>query len=1240
MSAVTHPHAFDSQAGRASGGLARRRIAEVALLLMLFAGWAGPALVAQDPNGAGAEAAPGSQALQDADVSAELIDRRIDEIEGDESLDADLKARLLDEYRAAAAELNRVTAAGTRAAEARTRTAEAPGAQAALDAALQQPPPDGPPDVPAGASLEELEALQDAAEEAERAAGALVGELTERPATRTARRSTLAEEKAAATKRLEAITAEREAAPAPEESATWIEARATRLAAEERALRAMLDAGQAEVEALDATNHLVALQLDAAERELALAQGRLTFWGELVSNRRTAAAQEADRLKQRELDAIRARHPALEAVAAENAALSAMRLGPEGLTEATNQSVAYAQKTRQLLADVRNRAGIVLRRTQRSGLTETMGQLLRKHGEKLPSISTLKREQRRQLRALATSQSRLVELETRREELGAPDVQLAEIMAGAEANGPIDNSEALQQVAQQLLTQRRDEVQQLKDDYEAFEQSLWDIQPAETELLALTGATRTFIESRVLWVPSIRAEDGIPSIEDTLEAGQWLFKPSAWAEAAANVAQVAKRRPAVITSVMLPLLLLLLIQPWCRRALAHGRGLVRDRQTDAYAHTVRGMVMIVITAAPLSATLWTIGWALTLPLAQNETALAVGFGLQATAAYLYPLRLLGRLVAKDGFGEVHFRWAAQATELTRRQLRWFMPLSTPMVFFVETLGRHPHEEYMITLGRCAFIVGSVALGLFMKRLLNLDGALTKSYLSAHRRGMLIDRLRVAWYAFCFLFPFAMALLAALRFLFTAHELQLLFLETLVLVLALVLTNAMTTRWQFLVRRKLLVEQGRKRREQARAAAEQAAALAGAAGASAEEVAAMLDPGDDPAVTMDEEPDVLQMNAQARTLLRTTIGVLFVIGMYSTWSETLPALQMLERIRLYPDPGIIASEQLRDATMQELNALLEAHSAAPPPPATDVAVAATPDAKPGASLPLGALTPSTDSQERTEAQPLEVSLADLGLALVILVGSIVAARNLPALLEMILLQRLPLDSGARYAIKTVTSYTITILGITMAFGALGIGWSNVQWLAAALTFGLGFGLQEIFANFVSGLIILVERPVRLGDLVTVGTVEGRVTRIRIRATTITDWDRRELLVPNREFITGQVTNWTLTDPITRVVIPVGVAYGSNTIKARETLLRIAQESEFVMDDPAPSAIFNGFGDSTLNLSLRVFLPTRDVWAALMNQLHTRIDEEFAKDGIEIAFPQLDVHVRDTPTSAATESATTT
>jgi potassium efflux system protein len=256
----------------------------------------------------------------------------------------------------------------------------------------------------------------------------------------------------------------------------------------------------------------------------------------------------------------------------------------------------------------------------------------------------------------------------------------------------------------------------------------------------------------------------------------------------------------------------------------------------------------------------------------------------------------------------------------------------------------------------------------------------------------------------------------------------------------------------------------------------------------------------------------------------------------------------------------------------------------------------------------------------------VTLANLALAILIVVITFVVFRNGPGLLEMSVLQQLPFDASVRYAITTLFSYVIVMIGTIAACSTIGLQWSQIQWLATALTFGLAFGLQEMFANFVAGLIILLERPIRVGDIVTVDNVTGVVSRIRIRATSITNWDRKEYVVPNKEFITGRLLNWTLSDKVNRVVVEVGLAYGSDTNLALELLLKAANDHPLVLKDPAAIASFEGFGDNSLNLVLRAFLPSLDNRLQVITELHTTIDQLFREARLEIAYPQRDLHIR--------------
>ena len=258
--------------------------------------------------------------------------------------------------------------------------------------------------------------------------------------------------------------------------------------------------------------------------------------------------------------------------------------------------------------------------------------------------------------------------------------------------------------------------------------------------------------------------------------------------------------------------------------------------------------------------------------------------------------------------------------------------------------------------------------------------------------------------------------------------------------------------------------------------------------------------------------------------------------------------------------------------------------------------------------------------------LGCSTALTAAAVLIAVLTMTAPRNVPGLLEIILLERLPLDPSVRYATTAITRYLILLLGVIVTCHTLGFGWDQVQWLAAALTFGLAFGLQEIFANFVSGIIILFEQPVRVGDVVTLDSVSGVAGGIRIRSLTITDWDRKEYIVPNKEFITGKLLNWTLSDTVNRVVIPFGVAYDSDPDQVRSIVLDVAQSYDNVLDDPPPALIFDGFGDSSLNYKLLAYLPDLKRRLETLHALHTGILRRFREAGIEIPFPQRDINIR--------------
>jgi len=261
----------------------------------------------------------------------------------------------------------------------------------------------------------------------------------------------------------------------------------------------------------------------------------------------------------------------------------------------------------------------------------------------------------------------------------------------------------------------------------------------------------------------------------------------------------------------------------------------------------------------------------------------------------------------------------------------------------------------------------------------------------------------------------------------------------------------------------------------------------------------------------------------------------------------------------------------------------------------------------------------------EAAQVPVTLMNILIAIFVGIGTGVLTKGLPSLVELLLLHNTKLTAGGRYTAHTLLRYALIGTGSIIVIGMLGVSWSKAQWLVAALGVGIGFGLQEIVANFISGLVILFERPIRVGDIVTVGETSGVVTRIQIRATTIRDYDRRELLVPNKEFITGRLLNWSLSDELTRRIIHVGIAYGSDVDLAMKLAEEAAREHPNVLDDPPPFVVFEEFGDSSLNLSLRIYLPSMEQRLATVSYVNSAINRKFNEAGIVIAFPQRDVHL---------------
>ncbi len=256
----------------------------------------------------------------------------------------------------------------------------------------------------------------------------------------------------------------------------------------------------------------------------------------------------------------------------------------------------------------------------------------------------------------------------------------------------------------------------------------------------------------------------------------------------------------------------------------------------------------------------------------------------------------------------------------------------------------------------------------------------------------------------------------------------------------------------------------------------------------------------------------------------------------------------------------------------------------------------------------------------------ITITSILAGLIILLVFILLSRGLRKIIKTRLFPRYKLDEGIQLAILKVLHYLMVGLGVIIAVQSIGLNLTSLAVVFGLLSVGIGFGLQNIVSNFISGLIILFERPIKIGDRITIGDVLGDVENISLRATHIRTIDNIAIIVPNSEFITSQVINWSHGDPKIRIHVPVGVAYGSDVPLVIKSLLEVAQNHPEVLKDPPPKVWFKGFGNSSLDFDVLAWIPDPKKRPDIISNLNKGIDDIFRKNKIQIPFPQRDLHIR--------------
>jgi potassium efflux system protein len=958
-------------------------------------------------------------------------------------------------------------------------------------------------------------------------------------------------------------------------SPEWESAARTQLLTLKQMLTAEMESLRAERETLDLRRALVPLQRESAKLRLEAAERNIEA---LKQRGKAAQKRDAAREVEQAIKAARdaeAAFPELGAVAREVEELVVKLWGPNGALAASQEIAEASAWMRERSTRVEQAAAVLKRRYRAAGMFAPANEWL----EQLPKGVSLPREVQRtrlrQLWLLPQVRRDIVALEEQRSGETTLDTQVAQLKSSATEVAAADVARFESQ-ARAVLELRRNLIEDLLRADQALEGQLAEFDSVSADLLHRLQTVIEFVWARILWT---RSTDMGPALTPAVlaDGARWFLLNPDWALIAGGLFSLKAMAILAIPALLL-VILLFAGRPRFRNALQQVSAGLKVQPAKGFRALCSSLLYTALISAGVPAVLW---WLHLIVGVEDSSPLgsAVAAGLLHASILLFLLLLTRTSLADGGLAEAQFGVPEAARTAVTKELIWLIPVLPSLWFFVTALrqvGGLFYEELRLlilynALGRALYIALLLSLLVACWRILRPKGPVVAAYGRragrAHRlrqkpRSRFLVSLTIA----------ALVLLAIVGFFMTSVMLAQNLGATVLLTAALALGSTLFTRWR----------------------QEQRARISPAAGAAAR--------------------DIEMAHSQILQLTRFVLTIAWMVGALLIWARTLPALTLLRQVQVLPVVRIVESEELTSLDRQTPKAPPGLDQAARPPDASAPAAATAPPAP---------AQPSAGPKTPEPSRPL--LLYDILKAILVGILLLILVKDLPGLLEFLVFRRFDLDAGARYAINTIARYSVTILGVIAVSSILGIAWSQVQWLAAALTFGIGFGLQEIFANFASGLILLLDRSLRVGDAVSVGELSGRVSRIQMRSTTITLWDRSEMIVPNKDFVTGKLVNWTLSFPESRVDVKVGVAYDSDIDLVRRVLMEVASANPNVLKVPPPEVFLMEFARSAVLFELRVFCLYEYGRLVLLNELHTAVFREFRKHGIVIAFPQLDVHL---------------
>ncbi len=910
---------------------------------------------------------------------------------------------------------------------------------------------------------------------------------------------------------------------------------------------------------------LLPMQRDLAKRNLSNSKKHFQSWQTTVD---TWRKEESKRQAAEARRVAENSHPALKSLATKNAEIAEHRIqtaaGIERLAKTMKEIAEQAKLYDESFKELQEKV-------EHAGATSSTGVLLLKQRDELPPASQFQVQAAFVQKAMPEAHLKLLEFNQLHREMSDPAEMASEMLSSfSESLANYDQQQVLE-VITGLLTDRHDFLDKVSLDQNTYLQNLNDLELANQALADQVQEFRQYLDQRVMWIRSaepMRLRD----LQQAFSGMATLASPTRWLEVLRISGGELLRRPAGAIAVVSLFLLLLLGRA---RLLAMQNRLtepVASDQNDTYLPKVAALLIAIVLSARWPLLLLAIGFRLKYAAGATPWTQAVGQSCLTTMVFMWGVELMREICRRDGIGERLFHWPGRGTSSIRNMLEMTLLLGTPLLLLLQ-LSQFGELAGLKGLERTLFVLAMVLTTLQYGILQRPHGRLMESLSTDENyHNSIFVKLKFPNWLVSMIAPLTLAVLSATGYHFSAYQLSARLTETSGAIIGVLLLHHMLLSWldvkahNFRAQTKLSDE----------AIPQPVASDFKFVSEDGEEVEELEDEANATPLVQSQ----LKSYQEFRDLLRYAAIIGLLCNIYFIWDSVLPALRVLDQVEIWHNIEKVVENFTRDGN---------------------------------------------ESLITTERR-IPTTLTDLLMAVAIFCGTLTVSARLPGLLQLTILERIPMDHGGRQAIAILVRYSVTLIGLLVACQMLHISWSSVQWLAAAMTVGLAFGLQEIFANLVSGLIILFERPIRLGDLVTVGTVTGNVTRMQMRATTITDFDRREMIVPNKTFITDNVINWTLSDPISRVVLPVGVAYGTDVQKTQAILLRIARRCSLVMNEPPPTTLFKGFGDSTLNIELRVFIPKRDFYTEVVNELNNAIVREFTRYKIEIAFPQRDLHIR--------------